>query len=65
MLTEKQMYLMKCLKAYGLEQDEGCGTLILLKTEEQQDKMLKWMKSHTTASQEEVLKNALRIAELI
>ena len=58
MLTEKRMFLAKCCKAYGMDK---VAVIQLLNTEELQDKMLEWMKDHTTASPEEVLRSARKM----
>lgn len=64
-LTEKQKLLIACLKAYGLDKESGAGVMLYLKEEPLQDKMLDWMRSHTTTSPDEVLESAWKIAGLI
>lgn len=64
-LTKKQKLLMACLKAYGLDKESGVGVMLYLKEEPLQDKMLDWMRSHTTASPNEVLESAWQIASLL
>ena len=65
MLTQKQKLLIRCLKASEMGEDEVVGTMLFLKSEEMQDEMLEWMKSHSTASPDEVLRNVWRMKGFI
>ena len=64
-LTKNQKILMKALTLLGMNIDDICGMFLLLKSEENIQKMITWMTNNIEASEREVKMVALQIAENI
>lgn len=62
-LTQLQKDLIVLFKAYEMTEDEVIGTMLLLKELSQQNAMKTWIQSHTSATVDEVIQEALSLCK--
>ena len=62
-LTQLQKDLITLFKAYEMTEDEVVGTMLLLKEAPLQIAMKNWIQSHTSATVDEVIQEALRLCK--
>jgi hypothetical protein len=62
-LSELQKELILLFKAYEMTEDEVIGVMLLLKKPSQQKAMRTWIESHTAATIDEVIQEAVRLRD--
>ena len=62
-LSQLQKELIYLFKAYEMTEDEVIGVMLLLKEPSQQKAMMSWIESHTAATIDEVIQEALRLRD--
>lgn len=60
-LTKMETRILRLLKAYEADEDEMTWVLLLLRKEEEMLELIEWMKTHTDATVNEVMDQALLI----
>ena len=63
-ITKTIRILIQVLKVCELDEDEIVGTVLLLKTDEQAQKLIGWIDQNPTATTSEIIYQALCIAEM-
>ena len=61
MLTKGEEILVRCLKAIGMSEDDTVGVILALETPEQQDMLADFLWNNRDATNQDVLKETIRI----
>ena len=64
MLTKGEEILIRWMKAIGMSEDDTVGVILALETPEQQDMLAEFLSINRDATDQDVLKETLRILRL-